>query len=532
MFSLKGIIMENGKEQISLEELLYYILFAVISFSKGVGLDEGELLFRVCLLVGIMLLACKFLIGKYSILEIVIAGVMGIWGIFTFKITGSLGMFIYIILIIGMKNVPVKRIFITGVSVWGICMFFSAAGAVFAGRTGVRIIHERFGMGPILRESLGYTHPNVLHITYALFMTFLLYLYIENKKKILYVVCLLLLGNAYVFMYSMSSTGMLMTIALLVLFIYFDKRKCLSKTESLLIQGMPLLCVMFSIVLPLALRDGVFYEKLNRLFHSRIWAVIYFFDRYKITLFGSGSEGMDFSIDNSYVGALHSYGLIPLIIMIAVYSFLLRYYIKKNGRKELAVICTFLFAGLSEPFLFNASIKNITVIFIGHFLYEMTQNGNNIFQLFSKYNRLFSFPCDIWAKMRGSLSEINWKRVMGVAAASSIVCFLFLFPGNRIQIEKVYGEESLCDVRGDTLCLPKPPVMEKTLYIENISEDVNYYCFTNENSHLIEVMDLRYKISVSLYAAAIAGMLYACGQLYLCMLKGKRAVISKYEDKS
>ena len=110
MFSLKGIIMENGKEQISLEELLYYILFAVISFSKGVGLDEGELLFRVCLLVGIMLLACKFLIGKYSILEIVIAGVMGIWGIFTFKITGSLGMFIYIILIIGMKNVPVKRV--------------------------------------------------------------------------------------------------------------------------------------------------------------------------------------------------------------------------------------------------------------------------------------------------------------------------------------------------------------------------------------------------------------------------------------
>ena len=61
---LEGMAMEHNKVQVSLEELLYYILFAVILFTKGVGLDEGSLLFRSCLMLGVMLLACKFLVIK------------------------------------------------------------------------------------------------------------------------------------------------------------------------------------------------------------------------------------------------------------------------------------------------------------------------------------------------------------------------------------------------------------------------------------------------------------------------------------
>ncbi|NBJ91327.1 hypothetical protein D5281_01685 [bacterium 1xD42-62] len=509
---LEGIRMEDNKVQVSLEELLYYILFAVILFTKGVGLDEGSLLFRGCLMLGVLLLACKFLVGQYSMAEIIIAGVLGIWGAFTFKVTGSLGMFIYVVLAIGMKNVSVKRIFVVGTTVWSICMFYSVTAAVFWGRTGVRRVDEKFGMGPVLRESLGYTHPNVLHITYVLLMVFALYLCINHKKKIFYTVCLLLLGNLYVFMYSFSSTGVLTSAVLFILFFYFYKRRKFSLWETGIIQGLPIVCVIISIVFPMALGNGILFEIVNKIFNSRLWAIKVFFALYDISLFGGGNEGIDFSLDNSYVYAINEYGVIPFIMLTAAYVLLLRYCIKKNLRMELAVICTFLFAGISEPFLFNASIKNITFIFLGEFLYRVIENEKCVFKLLSRYNKCFLFSCDFGIKLKKRLSSTRWKMVAGVALTAGILSFLLLFPKDVIGINQVYVDEKLCDAARDTVRLTEFPAVDGTMYIENASKDINYYYFTHENSQLIELMDLRFKISLSVYIAVAVGILYMCGR--------------------
>ncbi len=511
--------MEQNKIRISIEELLYYILFAVILFTKGVGLDEGSFLFRSCLILGFLLLVCKFLIGKYSVAEILLAGVLGIWGVFTFKVTGSLGMFIYVILAVGMKNVSVKRVFVTGTAVWSVCMLYSVTAAVFWERTGVRVVHEKFGMGPILRESLGYTHPNVLHITYVLLIVFILYLCIDNKKQTFCAVCLWLIGNVYVFMYSLSSTGILTSVGLLVLFFYFHRRKRFSLIESLMIQALPALCAIASVVLPRALGDGMAYKIVNKIFNNRIWAIRVFFDWYNVTLFGGGNEGIEFSLDNSYIYALNAYGAIPLILLIAAYCMLMRYCIKKNWRMELAIICTFLFAGLSEPFLFNASIKNISVIFMGKFLYGMMEKRKCVFQIFTEYNKSLSFSCRIWENLMEQLHKIKWKWAACVVVTTGIICFLCLLPGEQIKVDQVYADEKWCDLYTDTVNLPKPPVTERTLYIEDMSQDINYFYFTRENSRLIEIMDLRRKVSISVYVALIAGMLYACGGLGISHLK-------------
>lgn len=501
--------MEHNKVQVSLEEMLYYILFATILFTKGVGLDEGSLLFRSCLMLGLLLLAWKFLIGQYSIGEIVLAGILGIWGVFTFKVTGSLGMFIYVVLIIGMKNVSVRRVFAVGTIVWSACMLYTVTAAIFWGRTGARVVHEKFGLGPILRESLGYTHPNVLHITFILWMVFILYFCAGNKKKTFYAICLLLLGNVYIFMYSLSSTGILTVAVLLVLFFYFLRRKNFSRAELLVIQGMPILCTVFSIVFPLAAGESMLYQIVNKIFNNRIWAIRTFFRFYNVTLFGGGNEGIDFSLDNSYINALNAYGAIPLILMTAAYTLLMRYCIKKNMRMELTIICTFLIAGISEPFLVNASIKNITVIFLGEFLYTAMRKENCAFKFLSKCNKTFLFSYDIWERGREWLYKIKWKSVACIIMAVGILCFL-LFPlGNRPKINEVYIEEKWCwDIGGETMRLPDMSVMDGTQYIERISPDANYYYFTRENSHLIEIMDLRFRVSVSLYVAVIAGILY------------------------
>lgn len=502
--------MEYCKSKISLEELLYDILFSIILFTKGIGLDEGSPLFRCCLMFAILLLACKFLMGKYSITELIIVGLLGIWGVFTFKVTGSLGMFIYVILIIGMKNVSVKRVFTVGMGVWSLCMLYTVTAAVFFGRTGVRVIHEKLGLGPILRESLGYTHPNVLHITYIVLITFTLYLCRENQKKFFTAAILLLLGDIYIFLYSVSFTGLLFSFALFILFFYFQKRKTFSRIETVIIEGMPVLCIIISIVLPLILDDGILYKVFNKILNNRVWAIRTFFQYYQVTFFGGGNEGIEFSLDNSYVSALNGYGMIPLAIIILTYCLLLRYSLKKNRRMELTIICTFLIAGLSEPFLFNASVKNITVVLIGELLYEAIGERGYVFTFFSAHNRSFPFSFDLWGRIRRWLGRVKWKTAVCVILLTGMGCFLCLLPRDCAGIDRVYADERLCHVGGETVLLPEEPTDERTLYIGNKSADINYYFFSRENSKLIEIVDLRIKVSVSLYAAAAAGALFVC----------------------
>lgn len=506
--------MDDNRRTVSVEEILYYILFVIISFTKGVGLDEGSFLFRACLLAGIGLLGAKFMIGKYSLAEIVAAGLLGIWGVFTFRVTGSLGMFIYMIFIIGMKNVPVKRVFEVGAATWGTGMFFTAAAAVFGGRTGVRLVHEKLGMGPLLRESLGYTHPNVLHITYVVLMAFVLYLCGRQRgKKLACTIFLLLLGDLYVFIYSLSYTGLLISFVYLGAFFYFTYRTRMSKAEMVLIQCIVPVFLVVSIVFPLLLEDGLFFRIINRILNSRVWAIRVFFDRYPVTLFGMSSEGMDFSIDNSYVSALMGYGVIPWCGMMIAYWFLIRECVKRNKRKELAIICAFLFAGLSEPFLFNSSIKNITVIFMGELLYEKLNGHKELFKPCVKMNKVFEVP-------EISLKDINIKS-MGIGfLLSFMVVFAYRSIAADSGITAVYADESLCDCRGTTVTLPDTIETDKTIVIGEKNPDVNYYFFSGENSNLIDVMDLRKNISVSIYMAIIIGGSICILKNYL--LKGKR----------
>lgn len=202
--------------------------------------------------------------------------------------------------------------------------------------------------------------------------------------------------------------------------------------------------------------------------------------------------------------------MIPLAIIILTYCLLLRYSLKKNRRMELAIICTFLIAGLSEPFLFNASVKNITVVLIGEFLYEVIEERGYEFTFFSAHNRSFPFSFGLWERIRRWLGRVKWKTAVCVILLTGMGCFLCLLPRDCAGIDRVYADERLCHVGGETVLLPEESTDERTLHIGNKSADINYYFFSRENSKLIEIVDLRIKVSVSLYAAAAAGALFVC----------------------
>lgn len=493
---------------ISLEELLYYLMLSVLLFTKGIGLEEGSWLFRGCLMLGISFYCVKLAVGKYSFSQLIVMTVLVIWGISTFLITGTLGMFIYMLMITGMKNIPLKRVFKVGTWVWGGSFFLTTTLAIFFDRTGVRLVHEKLGMGPLIRESLGYTHPNVLHVTYIVLMLFVLYLCRERGKKIFTIIALLLIGDMYVFLYSVSYTGLLISFVALGIYFYFTYRKEIGSVEKLLIQLILPICLLMSIILPpLLSNEGIVYKMLNVAMNNRIWAIQTFFDMYPLTLFGMSSEGIKYSLDNSYVYALMSYGVSFLVIMPFVYFSMIRFFLKKDYRMELMVICTLLIGGLSEPYLFNTSIKNISVFLIGYFLFQQIRGEEKVTLGLIK-NKVVEFNLEPKCNFKVLWQNVNKRQIVTAFLLIGVVSW-FVVSMRYDGIDEVYADEKYCDCEGETVSLPKEIDDNKILYIGDISPNINYYYFNSENSKLIQIMNYRKKLSICLYVAGLGSIIAA-----------------------
>lgn len=496
--------MNSNIQKVSLEELLYYIMFSLLLSLKGFGLDEGSIIFRIGLVCAILLFGMKTLVGRYSIRELLVIAVGGIWSIFIFFNMGSLSIVVYALIVLGMKNVSVSKVMKIGVWVWSICFFITITLAIFMDRVGVRVVHEKLGLGPVLRESLGYGHPNVLHVTYILFMAFVLYMC--KKEKVLKTIIGLTIGNIYFFMYSLSYTGLLISVVLIVVYLYFIYRKNITKIERVVISSVFPACILLSTVIAY-LAEGRVYDVLNKLLNNRIWAIQYFFGTYNITAFGERISQKGFSIDNSYMYALAWYGLVFFVIIVIGYLVLVEEYLKENRRRELAIVITFLIAGLTEQFLFNASIKNITFVFLGEVLYKYIGHNEKEFKFASKYNQIINIKVQILLNFKELLKKISQPKIVirYLIVNIFIVVILLFVPTNHYQC--VYVNERMCDCDGELVSKEQVESKEDSLIIGSVTEEDQYYYFTEENSNFIQVMDKRYKLSLSIYLSLLVTLI-------------------------
>jgi hypothetical protein len=77
-------------------------------------------------------------------------------------------------------------------------------------------------------------------------------------------------------------------------------------------------------------------------------------------------------IDNSFLYLFLQLGIVAFVIICALYMCWIVTMVKENRTAELAIMITFCMTGMSDPFLFNLSYKNITFIFIGAWFFKTT----------------------------------------------------------------------------------------------------------------------------------------------------------------
>lgn len=368
---------KSGYLSIHLSELMYLCFFVLMFFAKGIGLYDGQFIYKIVLLMSFGCLGIKMLVTKHSYLEWgIILGALGLSSII-YLYSGEKGILICTAMVVCMKDVSVERVFKLGLVTWiisaGGCFLFSLLNM---NNVWMEVQHK-FGHVYVPRYFMGFPHPNVLHISYFILAVLVIYaLKKEYQWKHLWY---LMLGNIFVFIYSFSITGFAVVTFFLLLAFYIKVKK-INKFDYFLVKLVFPMCLVISILLPV-FAEGNVLQIADKVFNHRIGYSKHFLQWNNITLIGNKlAEITDsvLAIDNSFVFSLIIYGVVIFGLICFSYFILIHTYVKEKKNIELAIILSFLIAGITEPLLFNTSFKNLTLLFIGALLFEKTEERAGI----------------------------------------------------------------------------------------------------------------------------------------------------------
>lgn len=446
------------KKNIRLDEIFYYLFLLFTMGAKGIGLTDGQKIFSICIFFAYCCIGLKLLITEYSLKEWCINLALLFLAALITKSSGEKAAIAAVLIIIGMKNIPVKRALKASFLIWGITFIFSALRGVIGFGDGVVVVHEKLGLGPVIRYSLGYTHPNVLHVTYFIVIMLLLYVIPIRGKKLWLTAGLLFVGNLYVFLYSISYTGLIIVTALLCLTLYIAVRKKITYFEKTLLEIFVLFCIIFPIVGPLIIK-GKAFDFFNKLLSTRFRLVYYFFHNFRVTLFGTQTQtpsDAHLTLDSSFAYLLMYYGIIAFMLFVTVYMVVLHKYLKENKYNRAVIMVCSALAGVTEQFLFNLSFKNITFFFVGDYIYNnsIAKENNRIIDKeyriinLKYFNKTYCINTEVLPQMKILVQKIQWKRCMFRALPIGAISFL-VFALTWNTPERVYVNRGVTEYEGD-----------------------------------------------------------------------------------
>lgn len=498
-------------EKVRLDEILFYMFFGILFAAKGVGMSWGENPFMLCMTAALICFVGKMLLTRYSFREWVVMLCLVGLGLVIWNRSGEQAALFAFLVIIGMKNVPVKRLMRVCFAVWSAAFFFSAIFGILHLHDGVVVVHQKLGLGPVIRWSWGLTHPNVLHVSYLIWVMLFIYICDLRGKHLWKASAVLFLGNLFVFLYSISYTGILIVTGYLILNIYLDARKKLSTAERGLLQCILPICVVFPIAGPF-LTHGKVFDFFNKLLSTRFALVKMFFTDFKLSLFGTAARYENttahLTLDSSFAYMLMLYGIVAFMLFLAGYVFIIHRFIRRGQKKELAIVLAVCAAGITEQFLFNLSFKNLTFFFLGDLMFELLAPKKRENSVWCQERALISL--NGYVGYQRNLTECFltgvfkiWKQKKVLAASFVVGTIAALVCTFGIQMpESVYVNRGLTEYRNKEeegfLDLEEVPDDFNSMVIGYEGPDVGMYCF---EGNIIRMELLR-----NIAGAAVLGM--------------------------
>lgn len=361
------------KKECTVSESLYGLYFSVLFGCKALGMHEGIFIYKYLLLLGIVLYALKELFTEKTVGEHLVSICLLLISFASYLNSGEKGFLLYITMMLGMKAVSTRFVHTIALRIlvvsYPLMMIFSKCGLL---KKTVVSGNYRIGMGLVSRQSFGYPGPNVAHTTLIiLFALFIVLRENYTKKQLITFVVYLFSFSIYVYMYTVSYTGMIGCFLLLILYIYFQSKQRINLFEKwgcFLLY--PFLCAI-SVGVPLLVSDGVLW-RLDKIFHNRMNYSRFFLTSLPIKLWGNSlgeTPLADYYIDSAYIYSFLQLGIVPFVVVTGLFIWFMAKCVKENRLSEIAISITFAILGLSDPFLYNLGYKNIMFVWYGEMLY-------------------------------------------------------------------------------------------------------------------------------------------------------------------
>lgn len=162
-------------------ELCYYLFFSILFFAKGIGLYDGQMSFKVCLVLAAVPVAVKLLMTDYDRRQLLVSLALLLLGVIVYYCSGEKSALVFLVMMIGFKGISFDRIMKLGLIVWSAAFGLMVLKSILGAGNEVVMAHHKFGLD-ILREGMGYSHPNVLHVSYAVLVVLILYVITDEKS--------------------------------------------------------------------------------------------------------------------------------------------------------------------------------------------------------------------------------------------------------------------------------------------------------------------------------------------------------------
>ena len=363
---------------ISYRDLFFFIYFAIMFGMRMWGVYEGTILYGPMLIIGFAFWGMSVLMTEHTVFEyIVMAAFIALAGV-VYLNTGEKGLLLYFTLMLGMKNVDVKKLFGFGAIVGSLGMACLTFLTSFGFVEDAAYIQERRFVGLVFRHSLGMPHPSTLSSSFAIITVMIMYVMGRGDRKKVWKTSALMAAVAlYLFIYSGSRTGILITWGFLALNLVYTYRENLGIVEKLVAALMFPIIWIITIALPVLTSEDTIERllKIDNNLMVRLLVGKSYLQQNSITLFGSRlvsdhpRYGL-YGIDLSQLYLLLNLGLVAFVVVTALTICLVICEIRENMIPEFVITVLFFIMGVTDPFLYNLSFKNICFAFMGLMVYR------------------------------------------------------------------------------------------------------------------------------------------------------------------
>ena len=424
-----------GKFCAKKSEFIGLLFFFFIFMVKGLGLYDGQKVFTIFLVGLLGLVFLKTLGEEFTVWELAFFAVLGMTALYSYSFSGDKGPLLCVAMMFMVKGNNLKKVCGVGAFSLGFFTILRGLAELFAGVHQRALLHDKLG-GEILRYCFGQPHPNVLHMTFFVFSCMLLYTLRGKRKQLLLWNTLLLGANLLLFLYTVSYTGVALCVCLFGITLWADRFPKYHFFDGMISFGALAGTVSASVVFPLLVNyDNGFTRSLILSIYNRFKLLNAYFSAYSISLWGqniSDYTKVDYQLDNSWATLLLGSGAVLCCIMVVIYIGGL-YLLARQGKKwESYMVVLFLLGGMADPYLFNTSLKNLSLVFLASAGYEYQEGmqGKRIIllpRIYEYLNQPMEIPCVTGSRKRSITTKRAFAAVAaGLVLAALVMCFVHM----------------------------------------------------------------------------------------------------------